>query len=56
MDITSGIARISMEMASTKVAAEVQTSVLKNAMNVQQETISLLLESMGMGQKLNVRG
>ena len=54
MDITSGIARTSMEMASTKVNTGVQVSVLKNAMDVHQDTLAHLLNSMGIGRNLNV--
>ena len=56
MDITSGIALASMEMASARVAAKVQVAVLKNAMEIQQDTMALLLSSMGIGQNLNVLG
>ncbi|MDR1377324.1 MAG: YjfB family protein [Synergistaceae bacterium] len=55
MDITSGIARASMDMASARVTAGVQTAVLKNVMDVQQESLAILLQSMGVGQQLNVR-
>ncbi|MDR1048724.1 MAG: YjfB family protein [Synergistaceae bacterium] len=55
MDITSGIARASMDLASARVAAEAQTAMLKNVMDLQKESLSILLESMGMGRKLNVR-
>lgn len=55
MDITSGIAQASMEMASTRLATEVQTAMLKKVMDVQQDSLSILLESMGMGRQLNVQ-
>jgi hypothetical protein len=55
LDITSGIARASMEMASARVTTEAQVAVLKNAMDVHKETMAILLESMGMGRKLNVK-
>jgi len=54
MDITCGIAQASMEMASAKVTAGVQMAVLKNVMEAQQETMALLLNSMGIGRNLNV--
>ena len=56
MDITNGIALASMEMASANVAAKVQVAVLKNVMEVQQDSLALLLSSMGIGQNLNVLG
>jgi len=56
IDITSGIAQASMEMASARVTTGVQVAVLKQIMDVQQETLALLLNSMGVGQNLNVRG
>ena len=55
MDITMGIAQASMQMASAKVATEAQTAVLKNAMDVQRESLAILLESMGLGKQLNIR-
>ena len=55
MDITMGIAQASMEMASARVAAGVQVAMAKNIMEMQQETMALLLRSMGMGQNLNVK-
>ena len=54
MDITSGIAQASMEMASARVTAGVQMAVLKNVMEAQQDTLALLLNSMGVGRELNV--
>jgi hypothetical protein len=55
MDITSGIARLSMDMASARVTAGVQTAMLKNVMDAQQDNLSILLESLGMGEQLNIR-
>jgi hypothetical protein len=55
MDITSGIASLSMEMASARVTAEVQTAMLKNVMDVQQQSLAILLESLGVGGQLNIR-
>ena len=55
MDITLGIAQESMQMASTRVTAGVQTAVLKNVMDVQQESLAILLKSMGLGTQLNIR-
>ena len=54
MSMINGIAKTSMEMASAKVAAEVQVSVIKNAMDVQQEALAILLNSLGVGRNLNV--
>lgn len=55
MDITSGIARASMDLASARVTAGVQVAMLKEVMNAQQETLALLLKTMGMGQQLDIR-
>ena len=54
-DITTGIARASMEMAEARVTTGVQVAVLKHIMDAQQETLALLLNSMGMGRNLNVQ-
>ncbi|MDR2180485.1 MAG: YjfB family protein [Synergistaceae bacterium] len=55
MDITMGIAQTSMEMASAKLTAGVQMAVLKNVMDVQQESVAILLQSMGVGRQLDIR-
>ena len=55
MDITSGIARASMDMASAKLAANVQVAMLINVMDVQQESLAILLQSMGVGQQLDIQ-
>ena len=55
MNITSGIAQASMEMASARVTAATQVAMLKNVMEIQQETMVLLLKSMGLGQNLNLQ-
>ena len=55
MDITSGIAQASMELASARVATEAQIAVMKNVMEMQQETMALLLKSMGVGRNMNVQ-
>ncbi|MDR3231526.1 MAG: YjfB family protein [Synergistaceae bacterium] len=55
MDITMGIAKTSMEMATAKLSAGVEVAVLKNVMDAQKETMAILLQSMGMGQHLNIR-
>ena len=54
-DITTGIARASMEMAEARVATGAQMAVLKHIMDAQQETMALLLNSMGMGRNLNIQ-
>ena len=51
----SGIAQASMEMASTKVATAMQVGVMKQAMDMQQENVALLLNSLGVGQNLNIK-
>jgi hypothetical protein len=43
-----------MEMASARLTAGVQMAMLKNIMEVQQDTMTLLLQSMGLGQNLNI--
>jgi hypothetical protein len=55
MDITSGVAKLSMEMATARVTAGVQTAMLKKMMDVQQESLAILLESLGVGGQLNIR-
>ena len=55
MDITSGIAHASMQMAEARVTAGVQMAVLKNVVDVQQQSLAILLESMGLGRQLNIR-
>ena len=54
-DITTGIARASMEMAEARVATGVQMAVLKQIMDAQQDTLALLLKSMGVGGQLSVQ-
>ena len=54
MDITSGIAQASMEMASARVATAMQVAVLKQVMDAQQDTMALLLKSLGVGRNLSV--
>ena len=56
MDMVSGIARASMDMASARVATAVQIGVLKQVMEVQKETMALLLDAFGIGKNLNVQG
>lgn len=55
MDITSGIARASMDLAAARVTTGVQAAVLKEVMDAQQETLALLLKTMGMGEQLNIQ-
>ena len=55
MDLVTGIAQASMEMASARVTTGVQVAMLKNVMEMQQETLALLLNSMGMGRNLNIQ-
>ena len=55
MDITSGIAQASMELASARVATGAQIAVMKSVMEMQQEAMALLLNSMGVGQNINVQ-
>ena len=54
MDITNGIALTSMQMASARVATGVQMAVMKNVMDMQEESMALLLQSMGIGQNINI--
>ena len=56
MDITGDIARYSMDMASARVASQVQTSMLKNVMDLQEDMMAQLLQTMGLGGSLNVQG
>ena len=55
MDITNAIAQASMDMASARVATGMQVAVLKQVMDVQQETVALLLNSLGIGLNLNIQ-
>ena len=55
MDMTMGIARASMEMASARVATEVQVSMMRNVMDMQKENMDLLLTTMGVGRNINVQ-
>ena len=55
MDITSGIAQASMEMASARVATGAQIAMMKNVMDMQQETMALLLKSMDIGRNMNIK-
>ncbi|MBQ9526636.1 MAG: putative motility protein [Fretibacterium sp.] len=55
MDITGDIARYSMDMASVRVASAVQTSMAKNVMELQQDTMAQLLQSLGVGGSLNIQ-
>jgi len=55
LDITNAIARASMDMASARVATEMQVAVMKKVMDAQQETVALLLKSLGVGQNLNIK-
>ena len=56
MDITGDLARYSMEMASARTTQAVQTSMLKNVMSIQEDMMTQLLASMGLGGSLNVQG
>ena len=50
MDISGDVARYSMEMAAARVSSAVQVSMLRNVMDLQQATMTQLLQSMGMGR------
>ena len=56
MGIEGDIARYSMEMSTARVASQVQTSMVKNVMDLQQDMMSQLLATMGVGGSLNVQG
>ena len=56
MDISGDIAKYSMDMAAARVSAAVQTSMLKNVMELQQATMAQLLQSMGIGRSLDLQG
>lgn len=55
MDISGDVARFSMEMAAARVSSAVQVSVLRNVMDLQQATMTQLLQSMGMGRALDLQ-
>ena len=42
-----------MDMAAARVSSAVQVSMLKNVMELQQETMAQLLQSMGIGGALD---
>lgn len=48
------IAAASMQMAESKVAMQAQTSILKNVMDIQEQSYQQLFASMGIGQNLNI--
>ena len=54
--ISSSIAQYSMAAATARVATAAQTSMMKNVMEMQEDMMSQLLQSMGVGGSLNVRG
>ncbi|MBQ7264001.1 MAG: putative motility protein [Synergistaceae bacterium] len=54
--ISSSIAQWSMAAASARVSNEVQTSMMKNVMALQEDMMSQLLQSLGVGGSLDVRG
>lgn len=43
-----------MDMAAARVSSAVQVSMLKNVMELQQETMAQLLQSMGIGGALDL--
>lgn len=55
MEISAGIAKYSMDMAAARVNTEVQVSMLKNVMELQQATMAQLFKSMGLGVGLDVQ-
>ncbi|MBR1671568.1 MAG: YjfB family protein [Fretibacterium sp.] len=55
MDITGDIARYSMDMAAARLSSAVQTSMVKNVMELQQDTMAQLLQTMGLGGSLNIQ-
>lgn len=55
MDITMGIARASTDMASARVAVEAQVAMMRNVMDMQQESMAMLLSTMGIGQNVNIQ-
>lgn len=55
MDISGDIARYSMDMALVRTASSAQTAMMKNVMELQEDTMAQLLESMGVGGALNVQ-
>jgi len=55
MDISGDVARYSMEMAAARVSSAVQVSMLRNVMDLQQATMTQLLQSMGMGRTLDLQ-
>ncbi len=56
MEITSGIAKQSMEMAESRLRSEVGVSMLKKVMDFEKDNMDQLLKSLGVGSQLNIRG
>ncbi len=54
--ISSSIAQYSMAAASARVTTAAQTAMMKNVMEMQEDMMSQLLQSMGIGGALNVKG
>ena len=45
-----------MDMATARVADQVNVSMMKNVMELEKDTMSQLLASMGVGGAFNVQG
>jgi len=56
MNIVTDVARASTEMASARVATGMQVAMIRNVMDMQQETMAMLLSTMGIGQNMNIQG
>lgn len=54
MDITMGIAQYAMQMSEIKTGAAVQTSMMKNVMELEEATMDQLLASLGQGGNMNI--
>ena len=52
MDITNMIANLSMDLSATKVQSQIQTSLLKKAMDVNEVMATELLDSMQVTNEL----
>lgn len=54
MDLSMGIAGYSMAMSQAKAAQSVQVSMTKKVMDLQQDMMAQLLETMGVGANMNI--
>ena len=54
MDVMNSIALASMEMASARVSTEMKVAALRSAIDMKQDSLAILMSSLGVGQNLNI--